>query len=76
MGGLPCARNGGSIAMRDSTMAAQILRMGHNLMSRHGLNDDFSSETALFVCMTGEPWRGMAERSRSHSILAMEANEP
>ena len=41
MGGLPCARNGGSVAMSDSTMAAQVLRMDHSLMSRHGLNDDF-----------------------------------
>jgi hypothetical protein len=36
----------------------------------------FSSKAALFVCMTGEPLRGMAERSCSRSILGMEANEP
>ena len=42
MGGLPCAHNGGSVAIRDSTVAAQILRMDHSLMSGHGLNDDFS----------------------------------
>jgi hypothetical protein len=41
MGGLLCARNGGSVAMKDSTMAAQILRMDHNLMSGQGKNDDF-----------------------------------
>jgi hypothetical protein len=61
MGGLPCARNGGSVAIRDSTMAAQILRMDHTLTSRHGLNDDFSSGRALLAFMLGKPWRGIAE---------------
>jgi hypothetical protein len=41
-GGLPCADSGGgSVAIRDSTAAAQILRMDHALMSPVGMNHDF-----------------------------------
>jgi hypothetical protein len=42
MGGLPCAHNGGSVAISYSTVAAQILRMNHSLMSADGMNHDFS----------------------------------
>jgi hypothetical protein len=52
MGGLLCARNGG-VAKRDSTMAAPILRMDHNLMSGHGMNDEFSFSSPFeFLGMT------------------------
>jgi hypothetical protein len=40
-GGLPCAYNGGNVAISDSTVAAQVLRMEHNLTSGPEINDDF-----------------------------------
>jgi hypothetical protein len=35
-------------------VAAQILRMDHSLMSRHGLNDDFFRSDAVLIRQDGE----------------------
>ena len=69
MGGLPCARNGGSVAMRDSTMAAQVLRMDHSLMSRHGLNDDFSSGIRSLSWKFLGDERGRCDRNESVHVF-------
>jgi hypothetical protein len=76
MGGLPCARNGGSVAIRDSTMAAQILRMDHTLTSRHGLNDDFFVWMGSVGVHAGKAMERNCGGSFPTRFLAMEANQP
>jgi len=57
MGGLPCADSGGSVAIRDSTAAAQILRMDHSLMGLGGMDNDF-------YLNSGAARKGSQENSR------------
>jgi len=51
-GALPCAYNGGDVAISDSTMAAHDLRMDHSLMSGPEINDDFFLDSARIRVIT------------------------
>ena len=57
-GGL-CARSCVNGATRNSTRAAQICRMVHNLTSQHALNDDFVRISPNFSAKDGGnlPWK-------------------
>jgi hypothetical protein len=71
MGGLPCAHNGGSVAIRDSTAAAQILRMDHSLMSADEMNHDFRLYSVLFLRHSGK-----SRQERNSGVALFESTFP